>query len=104
MDLTFNTGSFEDELYEKLTDKVTINSQQRNGRKSITTVYGLANDLDLKKILKYFKKQFQCNGTINNDDEFGEVIQVSGDQKQNILDFLVNEQICKREDIIIKGK
>ena len=95
--------SFEDDFEEQMTDKVTISCQQRNGKKSITTVYGLADDLDLKKILKYFKKQFQCNGTINNDEKFGEIIQVSGDQKQNILNFLVNEQIYKRENIIIKG-
>jgi translation initiation factor 1 len=31
---------------------VHIRIQQRNGRKSLTTVQGLANDLDLKKILK----------------------------------------------------
>ena len=78
MDITFNAVSFEDELDEKLTEKVTISSQQRNGRKSITTVYGLASDLDLKKIIKYFKKHFQCNGSITSDEKFGEVIKVSG--------------------------
>lgn len=31
---------------------VHIRIQQRNGRKSLTTVQGLASDLDLKKILK----------------------------------------------------
>jgi translation initiation factor 1 len=95
--------NFEDELEEKLTERITIRSYQRNGRKSTTIVYGLATDLDLKKILRHFKKSFQCNGTINTDNDFGQVIQVSGDQKQNIINFLVNEEICKREDIIVKG-
>ena len=36
--------------------KVHIRTQQRNGRKSITTVQGLDEDLDLKKICKAFKK------------------------------------------------
>lgn len=35
---------------------VHIRIQQRNGRKSLTTVQGLAIDLDLKKILKALKK------------------------------------------------
>ena len=54
-------------------------------------------------MLKYFKKNFNCNGTIENDSEFGEVIQVSGDQKNNIFEFLVKEDICNSENIIIKG-
>jgi translation initiation factor 1 len=95
--------NFEDELEEKLTERITISSYQRNGRKSTTIVYGFATDLDLKKILRHFKKSFQCNGTINKDNDFGQVIQVSGDQKQNIINFLVNEEICKREYIIVKG-
>jgi hypothetical protein len=33
-----------------------IRIQQRNGRKTLTTVQGLPNDLDLPKILKAFKK------------------------------------------------
>jgi translation initiation factor 1 len=47
--------------------KIHVRVQQRNGRKSITTVQGLANDLDLKKIAKALKKTFQCNGSVSND-------------------------------------
>lgn len=43
---------------------VHIRIQMRNGRKSITSVTGLADDLDLKKILKAFKRNFKCNGAI----------------------------------------
>jgi hypothetical protein len=35
---------------------VHIRNQQRNGRKSLTTVAGLASDLDLQKILKCMRK------------------------------------------------
>ena len=38
-------------------DLVHIRVQQRNGRKCITTVQGLNQELDLKKILKTLKKQ-----------------------------------------------
>ena len=57
---------------------VHIRIQQRNGRKSLTTVQGLAIDLDLKKILKALKKTYSTNGTILVDDEVGEVIQLQG--------------------------
>jgi translation initiation factor 1 len=44
---------------------ITIQTQQRNGKKSTTSVVGLAEDLDLKKILSYLKKTYQCNGFIS---------------------------------------
>ena len=37
-------------------EKIHLRVQQRNGRKSITTVQGLSTDLDLKKIVKAVKK------------------------------------------------
>ena len=39
-------------------EKVHVRVQQRNGRKCITTVAGLADDLDIKRICKAFKKNF----------------------------------------------
>eukprot|EP00178_Gracilaria_changii_P008797 TRINITY_DN26334_c0_g1_i1.p1 TRINITY_DN26334_c0_g1~~TRINITY_DN26334_c0_g1_i1.p1 ORF type:complete len:123 (+),score=15.07 TRINITY_DN26334_c0_g1_i1:41-370(+) len=81
---------------------VHIRIQQRNARKSITTVQGLPEDLDLKKIVKYFRKEFSCNGTIV-DSELGKVIQLQGDHRQNIQMFLVREEICEKESIKIHG-
>eukprot|EP01032_Pedospumella_encystans_P000365 gene365-412_t len=43
--------------------KIHIRVQQRNGRKCITTVQGLADDLDIAKIAKALKKTFKCNGS-----------------------------------------
>lgn len=57
---------------------VHIRNQQRNGRKSLTIITGLADDLDLKKILKVMRKMFSTNGTIMMDDEIGEVLQLQG--------------------------
>ena len=37
-------------------DKIHIRIQQRNGRKTLTTVQGIANDYDKKKLVKAFKK------------------------------------------------
>ena len=80
-----------------------IRIQQRNGRKSITTVQGLASDLNLKLILKTWKKSFTCNGAIVDDEEHGKVIQLQGDQRTNVRDFLINEEINRKEDIVVHG-
>jgi translation initiation factor 1 len=84
-------------------NKVTISVQQRNGRKNITSISGMAEDLDLKKILSYVKKTYNCNGSIVKNDKLGEVIILSGNQKDNIYNFLINEEINKKDEIIIKG-
>ncbi|KAI9689190.1 MAG: Eukaryotic translation initiation factor eIF-1 [Bathelium mastoideum] len=65
---------------------------ERNGRKTLTTVQGLPKKFDQKKILKVIKKEFACNGTIVNDTEMGEVIQLQGDQRKNVQEFLVDEK------------
>lgn len=84
-------------------EKVTISVSKRNGKKCITYVIGMADDLDLKKILSYLKKTYSCNGSIIKDEKYGEVMKFSGDQKENIYNFLISEQIYQKEDIIIKG-
>merc|ERR1712159_218443 len=82
---------------------VHIRIQQRNGRKSLTTCQGLANDLDVKRILKAIKKSYNCNGTIVHDDQGGDVMQLQGDQRKNIFDFLTIEKICEAAEIKIHG-
>ncbi|XP_069194987.1 eukaryotic translation initiation factor eIF1-like [Procambarus clarkii] len=52
---------------------VHIRIQQRNGRKTLTTVQGLSSDYDLKKIVRACKKEFACNGTVVEHPEYGEV-------------------------------
>ena len=94
-----------DDADEKQGDqsKVHIRVQQRNGRKCITTVQGLADDLDVKRICKAFKKNFQCNGAVTKDSEMGEIIQLSGDQRTNVNSFLVDQEICLKSQVVIHG-
>ena len=87
----------------KDSSKIHVRMQQRNGRKCITTVQGLADDLDIKRIAKALKKTFQCNGTVNVDEEMGEILQLSGDQRTNIRSFFVDQQICTDDQIVIHG-
>ncbi len=89
-----------DRLSQPQETVVHIRIQQRNGRKSITIVEELASDLDLKRILRAFKRNFKCNGSIVND---GTVIQLTGDQRQNVLKFLIDQELCLRERVAIHG-
>ncbi|XP_064981406.1 protein translation factor SUI1 homolog isoform X1 [Musa acuminata AAA Group] len=82
---------------------VHIRIQQRNGRKSLTTVQGLKKEFSYNKILKDLKKEFCCNGTVVQDPELGQVIQLQGDQRKNVSSFLVQAGIIKKEHIKIHG-
>jgi len=68
---------------------------ERNGRKTLTTVQGLPKKFDQKKILKVIKKKFACNGTVvaaTEVSDFGEVIQLQGDQRKDVQDFLTDKK------------
>ncbi|CAD7702985.1 unnamed protein product [Ostreobium quekettii] len=82
---------------------VHVRVQQRNGRKSLTTVQGLPVGYDKRKILKALKKDFCCNGHVVEDPELGQVIQLQGDQRKNILAFLVQTKLVKKDQIKIHG-
>ncbi|CAN7119401.1 unnamed protein product [Brassica rapa subsp. narinosa] len=83
---------------------VHIRVQQRNGRKSLTTVQGLKKEYSYSKILKDLKKEFCCNGTVVQDSELGQVIQLQGDQRKNVSTFLVQAGLVKKDNIKIHGK
>ncbi|UYV71211.1 EIF1B [Cordylochernes scorpioides] len=78
---------------------IHIRIQQRNGRKTLTTVQGIAVSYDKKKIVKSCKKEFACNGTVVEHPEYGEVIQLQGDQRNNICQFLTKMRIAKPEQL-----
>ncbi|KAJ2362694.1 Eukaryotic translation initiation factor eIF-1, partial [Coemansia sp. RSA 2611] len=82
---------------------VHIRVQQRNGRKTITTIQGLAKELDLKKILKYMKKTYACNGTVVDDEEHGEIVQLQGDQRSMASTFLIEQKISKKTSVKVHG-
>lgn len=81
--------------------KIHLRKTQRNGRKCMTTVEGLADELDKKKITRALKRVFKCNGAIVKDEKENEIIQLSGDQRENVKDFLIEQEIEKEEDVII---
>ncbi|AMN83450.1 hypothetical protein D5b_00018 [Faustovirus] len=82
---------------------VHIRVQQRRASSYITTASGLSSRLDHKLILKALKRTLHCNGSITKDPEHGPVIQLSGDQREALKTFLVDEGICEKNQIIMHG-
>merc|ERR1712216_14034 len=82
---------------------IHIRVQQRNGRKCITSVQGLDEGFDKKKILKDLKKGLCCNGCVAKDDKAGCVLQLQGDQRKSVWQFLAEKGIAKKELIKLHG-
>ena len=93
-----------DEIENQLNiKKVVIQVQRRNGRQCFTIVSDIAEDLDSHKICRYLKKTLNCGGNILKDKELGEIIRLTGDQKQAVIDFFLEQEIYKGDEIIVKG-
>ncbi|XP_010443083.1 PREDICTED: protein translation factor SUI1 homolog [Camelina sativa] len=84
-------------------DYIHIRIQQRNGKKSLTTVQGLKKEYSYERILKDLKKDFCCNGNVVQDKELGKIIQLQGDQRKKVSQFLVQTGIAKKDHIKIHG-
>jgi translation initiation factor 1 len=91
------------DLFTHQNNIIHIRIQQRNGRKCLTLVHGIAEDLDLKKILRYLKKIYSTNGNVIKDEEHGDIIQLQGDQRNNVYEALIEWKIASKEDIRVHG-
>lgn len=98
-----NFDNFDVDGDERDSTKIHLRIQQRTGRKSITIIQGLASDLDSVKIAKFLKKTFKCNGSITTDPEYGEIITLSGDQRANVREFFIDQEICLESQIVVHG-
>ena len=87
----------------ELDNYVHIRIQQRNGRKSVTTIQGLASNLDYERIMKSMKKNFCCNGHIIKDDVLNNIIQLQGDQRKNVVEFMIEEKLVLKDFLKIHG-
>nr|UXY87649.1 translation factor sui1 [Cryptomonas curvata] len=108
--LTLTTGLQHDKFKETnkkdlkvVSNYIHIRLQQRNGRKSLTTIQGLNSNFDFEKINKALKKEFCCNGCVIEDSDLGIIIQLQGDQRDNVLNFLIKEEIALKKMVKIHG-
>ena len=84
---------------------IHIRLQSRSGKKTLTFVEGLAEDLDLKKIIKCLKRTLNVNGAVIKDKQDKEVLQLTGDQRENVREFFIKYKIWEEPDpkIIVHG-
>ena len=80
---------------------------QKTGPRSITIIEGLDDDLDLKRISKAMKKHFNCSASIHSDKTGNEVIQLQGDQRENVKAWLLEQEILTpqsaKERLVLHG-
>lgn len=79
-------------------EKVKISTITRYNGKKITQIENLPEEIDQERLLKTFKRQFNCNGTIDNRSGT-RLLLVAGDQRQNFMLYLKN--ILNIDDIEI---
>ena len=85
-------------------NKIHIRISKRNARKSICTIEGLTMELtELKDMLKTMKKKFACNGSIEKDDQLGNVLQLQGDIREQAKELLVKSYGIQEENIVTHG-
>ena len=88
-----------DNLFEEtVNDKIHIYVKQRNARKRLTFIKEsevLEKQIDKKALLKTLKKKLNCNGCIIEHEDMGECIQLQGDKRQEIKDYLMKKYELK---------
>ena len=48
-------------------------------------------------------KEFACNGTVVEHPEYGEVLQLQGDQRHNICGWLTKTKLVKADQLKVHG-
>jgi len=66
---------------------------QKTGPRSITLIEGLDEDLDIKRISKAMKKQFNCAASVHKDKDNKEIIKLQGDHRQSVREWIIAEGI-----------
>jgi translation initiation factor 1 len=77
--------------------KVEISVQQRNTRKYVTIINS-SNLRDVDNLAHQLRKLLNCRASV-----IGDHIELSGDQRENVRQFLINKGIAKKETIKVHG-
>ena len=79
-----------------------VKGRRRGKDTYVTSVEGLAKDLDLKRITKVWKKLYNCPAFIRQDRLGNDVIQLFGDNSIKIKQWLIFQKIIiDPENIVI---
>jgi len=72
--------------------KIHVRTQQM-GKKWLTTIEGLDDDLDLTRIARAMKKTLACAVTVDVSKDGEEFIKLQGNQREYIREWLVSNEV-----------
>jgi len=81
---------------------VHLRIQQRNGKKCWTFIEGLGTDIVTEKFIKNLKNKCHCSVTVKKQ-ETNITIQLQGDHRDEIKNYLVDEKITEKDNIKCHG-
>ena len=87
---------------ENTIQEIHIRIQKRNGKKSITTVQGLSQK-EATATHKKLVKKLCCGGSVKEDEKYGTILQLNGDQREEIKTFLITTAKMPESRITIHG-
>lgn len=83
---------------------VRLRLQHKTSRKSLTCVEGLPQHIDLRVMLKSFRKAFYCNGYLVKDEDTGmQSMVLTGDQRSEVMKYLKDHDIVPIDCIRVFG-
>ena len=59
--------------------------------------------IDLPKVLRYLKKEYNCNGGIVQSEDGNSIIVLAGDHRKSVADFLIQEELATKTQIKVHG-
>jgi len=79
------------------TSKIHIRTQQM-GRRWITLIEGLDDDLDLDRIAKAIQKTLYCAASVDKNTEGEEIIKMQGNQRDLVSKWLVTNEVLTEKE------
>jgi len=84
-------------LASERTGKIHIRIQQM-GKKWLTLIEGLDDDLDLARIARAIKKGLHCAATVVTDKDDQECIKLSGNHRDAVAAWLVTNEVLTAKE------
>jgi len=96
------------DIFDTFVEKGKIHIRyQKIGPRALTIIEGLDDDLDQKRIAKAMAKGFSCSTSVHQNKQGNDVIQLQGDQREIIIEWLLANEILteqeKKERVIVHG-
>lgn len=93
----------DDETEIKNFENIHIITRKLNSRNFLTFITGIDEKYDYNLILLDLKKEFACNGAVINNKTYGKIIQLNGNHKDKVAQYLINSKIATKEMIKLQG-